>query len=374
MSSRASIGGQIYRIASREIGVGFRSKQFYVSMAVSLIFVVLLVALPKLIGGISSERTVAVVGSSEERTLLLSLMPTQAGVVYQGMESAPAPDARFDVMVDLRVEPAVLNARTSSIAAEFSQLLPVLQLYQERTLLAQSGTAFVPPAAPTLSYQEDDSDRGARLVLAYVISLILFLQISGLASSVAQGTLEEKSNRVIDVLYPKVSALRILVGKVIGIGVFGLLQMLLLGAVGVAAVFLIGQVELRAAIVPSVLTSLLWFLMGYLFMAFLSGAVASTVRRSDALPLVMMPLQLLNSVVFITAVLALQNISAAWVSWLSLFPPFSAILAPMRAAAGLLEPGQAVIGLIASTVGILLCALIGGKVYQRSIVGKEMVG
>lgn len=374
MSSRASIGGQIYRIASREVGVGLRSKQFYVSMAVSLIFVVLLVALPKLIGGMSSERAVAVVGSSEERKLFLTLLPAQAGVAYQGMESAPAPDARFDVIVDLGAEPVVLNARTSSIAAEFGQLLPVLQLYQERALLIQSGTAFVPPAPPTLSYQEDDSDRGARLVLAYVISLILFLQISGLASSVAQGTLEEKSNRVIDVLYPKVSALRILIGKVIGIGVFGLMQMVLLGAVGVAAVFLIGQVELRAAIVPSVLTSLLWFLMGYLFMAFLSGAVASTVRRSDALPLVMMPLQLLNSVVFITAVLALQNISAAWVNWLSLFPPFSAILAPMRAAAGLLEPGQAAIGLMASALGILLCAVIGGKVYQRSIVGKEMVG
>lgn len=373
MSSSAFISGQIYRIAAREVGVGLRSKQFYISMAVSLIFIVLLVALPKMIGGISSERSVAVVGSAEERALFLSLLPAQTGAKFEQSESAPDP-GRFDVTVDLAAIPTVLSARTSSIAAEFGQLLPVLQLYQERVQLAQAGTAFVPPAPPTLTYQEDDSDRGARLILAYVISLILFLQISGLASSVAQGTLEEKSNRVIDVLYPKVSALRILIGKVIGIGVFGLLQMVLLGAVAVAAVFLIGQVELRAAIVPSVLMSLLWFLMGYLFMAFLSGAVASTVSRADALPLIMMPLQLLNSVVFITAVLALQNISATWVTWLSLFPPFSAILAPMRAAAGLLEPSEAAIGLIVSVIGILLCAVIGGKIYQRSIVGKEMIG
>ncbi|WP_295818120.1 hypothetical protein [uncultured Microbacterium sp.] len=74
----------------------------------------------------------------------------------------------------------------------------------------------------------------------------------------------------------------------------------------------------------------------------------------------------------VTAVLSLQSPTADWVRVLSLVPPFSSILMPIRAAAGGVDAAGVLTAVAFSLVAISLCVVIGGRVYRRSVVGKAM--
>lgn len=356
---------QVALIAAREMEVGLRSKQFYISMVISLFLIVAIVLVPQMVSGGNTATSVAVEGTPDQVATYTAMAGDVPGVAFVGAAE------NADVVIDLRPSPPSIVGNKSSHLAVAAQLVPYVQLLAEREAAAANALQIATDS-PKVGFLEDDSGQGARVVLAYVLSILLFLQIAGLGGSVAQGTLEEKGNGVVDVLLPKVPPTRLLIGKVAGIGLFGMLQMVLLGVVGVLTVQWAGAESLRSGILPAVLVSLAWFVFGYLFVAFLSGAVASTVTRPDQLPTVLLPLQLLNGAVFVTAVLSLQSPTADWVRVLSLVPPFSSILMPIRAAAGGVDAAGVLTAVAFSLVAISLCVVIGGRVYRRSVVGKAM--
>ncbi|MFF5624606.1 ABC transporter permease [Microbacterium sp. NPDC012755] len=361
---------QVSLVAAREMEVGFRSKQFYVSMGVSLVLIVAIILLPRLFGGgMTSTSVVSVDGTAEQRAVFLELVDGTPGFVFLDADDAQGVDA--DLNIDLDSERPRVEATYSSELVKAGGLIPYVQLVAEREHQSGGG-ASVPDLTPETVFLEDDSGRGARIALAYVLSILLFLQIAGLGSSVAQGTLEEKGNRVVDVLFPKLPPTRMLVGKVLGIGLFGAVQMLLLGAVGVLTVLWAGEEAIRGDIVPAVAVSLGWFVLGYLFIGFLSGSVASTVTQPEQLSTVMLPLQLLNGAVFVTAVLSLQAVESTWVRMLSMLPPFSAILMPIRVAAGTVPWSDVLIAVAIAILAILACLAVGGRVYRRSVVGRSL--
>lgn len=357
---------QVALVAAREMEVGFRSKQFYVSMGVSLLLIVAIILLPRVFGGDTSTTSVSVRGTESQRAAFLELVGGVPGFDFVDAAAETGAGADADVRIDLDPVAPRVEADTSSALSQAAPLIPYVQLVTER----QGGATAA--AAPEVSFLEDDSGRGASIALAYVLSILLFLQIAGLGSSVAQGTLEEKGNRVVDVLFPKLPPVRMLIGKVLGIGLFGAVQMVLLGIVGVTTVLWAGEESIRGNIVPAVAVSLGWFVLGYLFIGFLSGSIASTVTQPEQLSTVMLPLQLLNGAVFVTAVLSLQAVESTWVQVLSLFPPFSAILMPIRVAAGTVPWSDVLVAVAIAAVAIVVCLAVGGRVYRRSVVGKSL--
>ena len=92
--------------------------------------------------------------------------------------------------------------------------------------------ALHPPPLRTVALEgEDDGGEG----VAFVASLVLYLQLIMYGIAVASGVVEEKASRVIEVLLATVQPRAILAGKILGIGALGLLQLALTAVVGLAA-------------------------------------------------------------------------------------------------------------------------------------------
>ena len=81
----------------------------------------------------------------------------------------------------------------------------------------------------------DPEDRPRR-VAAFAGTLVLFVTILTFGQFVAMGTVEEKQNRVVEIVLSRVKASQVLVGKVLGIGALGLVQLLVLAAAALVAV------------------------------------------------------------------------------------------------------------------------------------------
>ena len=92
--------------------------------------------------------------------------------------------------------------------------------------------------------------------------------------AVAQGVVEEKSSRVVELLLATVRPWQLMAGKVVGIGVVGLIQVAVIGVAGVVAGFATGSLSIQASAAAStVIWLVVWFLLGFVAYALAFAAV-----------------------------------------------------------------------------------------------------
>jgi ABC-2 type transport system permease protein len=185
---------------------------------------------------------------------------------------------------------------------------------------------------------------------------------------VAMGVVEEKSSRVVELLLSTVRPLQLLWGKVIGIGVVGLVQLTAYGAAGLIAGTATGTLTVTGTAVSVFVSTIGWFVLGFAFFAVLYAAGGSMVSRQEDVNSTTMPLLIVILAMFFAAFSSIDDPGATLPTVLSWIPPFSAILMPLRIAAGVADPIQIVGTIVLMIVATLVLAVVAAKIYQRSIL------
>ncbi len=181
-------------------------------------------------------------------------------------------------------------------------------------------------------------------IVGYVMGFVIYFAVLMYGVKVMQGVIEEKQSRVVEVIISSVRPFQLLMGKVLGIGAVGLLQMSAWSLFVIAGTMVVGNVAASfvnvgalgvalPAFPPALLVwFLLFFLGGYLLYASLFAALGSTVeKQQDA--------QGLNAVIVLLLVLPMSCIgfvvgdpNSTFAVVTSLIPLFSPILMPVRVA------------------------------------------
>ncbi|HEY5652306.1 MAG TPA: ABC transporter permease [Acidimicrobiia bacterium] len=194
---------------------------------------------------------------------------------------------------------------------------------------AQGLLAPDPPEERRL--EPEDPERGARIVAGYVSIFVLYLAILVFGQFVMLGVTEEKSSRVIEVVLSKVKPESILAGKILGIGLLGLIQVLaMLGAALVAVQMLGTEIEIPPIGLKVALTSILWFILGYGFYSTIYAGLGATItRQEDMQGAATLPAIMIVPAYFI-ALISLETPDSTLSRISSLVPPTSPIVMPMR--------------------------------------------
>jgi ABC-2 type transport system permease protein len=209
---------------------------------------------------------------------------------------------------------------------------------------------------------------GQRLALAYAAVVLLYIQLLSNGIAVATGVVEEKTSRVVELLLSTVKPLQLLVGKVLGIGVVGLVQLAAYGVVGLSAALGTGLLTVTGTAVVVFVSTLAWFVLGFAFFAVLYAAAGAMVSRQEEIGSTTTPLTILVVAMFFVAQSTVQNPTGTISSVMSWIPPFSAILMPLRIAAGVASPVQ-VVGTVLLTVAVTSALAVGASaIYRRSIL------
>lgn len=215
-----------------------------------------------------------------------------------------------------------------------------------------------------------DPEEEPRRIGAFVGLMLLYMSILIFGQFVAMGVMEEKQNRVVEVVLSRVRPAQVLVGKVLGIGALGLLQLLILGA---AIWFALNLVNVDDVSLPTlgaeILASVIfWFVLGYFLYAVAYAALGATVSRQEDLQGVLMLPVVLLVPGFFFAQLATEDPDSTLAVFSSLVPLWSPMVMPTRAAVGdvpLWELGLAV-ALIVASAYLLIRA--GGRIYTGAIL------
>jgi ABC-2 type transport system permease protein len=114
-------------------------------------------------------------------------------------------------------------------------------------LTAAQAAALLAPARPAVILLHPQPDRTPELAIAMVGMILLFTALNLYGSYVLTGVVEEKSSRVVEVLLARVQPADLLAGKVTGIGLLGIGQFALLGAVAAVTLQAVHPPRLREA-------------------------------------------------------------------------------------------------------------------------------
>jgi ABC-2 type transport system permease protein len=179
-------------------------------------------------------------------------------------------------------------------------------------------------------------------IVGTVFTLLIYMFIMIYGGMVMQGVMEEKTNRIVEVIISSVKPFDLLIGKLIGVGLVGLTQfgiwILLLLGVQAGAFMLFGNLEifqtvnasLGAINVELVLYFILFFIGGYLIYASLFAATGAVVNSPEDAQQYMMPITILIIFAFYTGFYSAQNPDGPLAFWTSLFPLTSPIVMMVR--------------------------------------------
>lgn len=249
---------------------------------------------------------------------------------------------------------------------------------------------------------EQQGSAGVASVVGYVGAFLIYTFIFLYGAQVMRGVMEEKSNRIVEVVISSVRPFQLMMGKIVGVASVGLTQFLLWIAltVGLANVFLQGfspeelmqqrtqqmtqgmpeadaaQAEMAMNVQDAlasvdvtgfILTFLFYFLGGYLLYGALFAAVGSASDSSTDTQQFMLPISapLILSIVTLGAVLNEPNGTLAF--WMSIIPFTSPVTMMMRVPFGI--PGwQLALSMLLLVGGFIFTTWIAGRIYRVGIL------
>ncbi|GHF92688.1 ABC transporter permease [Streptomyces thermodiastaticus] len=222
-------------------------------------------------------------------------------------------------------------------------------------------------AAPT-TVTVGDSVGTLQLGAAASLIIILFMQVVNQGSVIAQGVVEEKSTRVVEVLLATLTPLELLVGKVSGIVTAGMVQVAaMLGAV-MGAQSTISEQTIAMPAPRALVATVLWFLLTFAMFASLYAAAGSLASRPEDLQGVLTPVMLLALAPVGAATAAAAHLSASWVSVVQYIPPFSGLLIPLKASVGTATVQEQLAAAAILLVVTACCMTLAGRIYRNSVL------
>ena len=378
MSAALSFGEATRTVARRELTERLRDRSFWVSTVITLAILGVVLFLPKLFGG-DGTFTIAYAGSGA--TQVAGVVEAQAGQLDLTVEKASYPDqAAAKAAIDDGKLDAYVTDRAIVIKDELDDQLGVIlqSAHRQVTSAAQLRDKGLDPGAVQAAQNVApltvdainpvDPKAEQRGQIAFIGSIVLYGQIIGYCMWVAFGIVEEKASRVVELILSAISTKALLAGKILGIGVLGLLQLALIAVFGLGLGNATGMLTVTSDVLIPVGFVLLWFVLGYAFYSAVFAASAARVSRQEELQNVIGPANMLIMVSFFATFYVNSNPDSLISRLLAVVPPFSALCAPVRMARGsapLWETGLA-LALMVAAIGVLIVA--GARIYEGAIL------
>ncbi len=225
------------------------------------------------------------------------------------------------------------------------------------------------------SLEQTDEKANGNVFAMMLLSIVLFYAIYFCAYQVSSSITTEKTSKIIETLVTSTSPKTIVLGKTIGIGIVGLLQMILLVGTALisAKVFLepgmIEQVLDMSAITPYLgIVTIIYFILGYFAYALLYALTGSTVSKPEDIQSANGPVAMLAVIGFYLSYFTMMNPTSEMNIFASLFPISSPFCMPFRIMMGLAKPTDVLISIAILVVTILVIAKVTIKIYSNAIL------
>ena len=245
---------------------------------------------------------------------------------------------------------------------------------------------------------EQESSTDAAMGLGFLLSFITYMFVLMYGAMIMNSVIEEKTNRIVEVVVSSCRPFQLMLGKIIGVGLVGLTQMaiwiVLLAIVGTVAGSAFGlngmatanvspealasakdmgamEVIMRETLsinyVPILVNFVLYFLGGYLLYSSLFAGLGSAVDQASDASQFTTPVILIMLIAFYAGIACAENPMGPMAVWCSIIPFTSPVVMMVRLPFGV-PTWQLILSIVLLFGTALAITWMAARIYRRGIL------
>lgn len=225
----------------------------------------------------------------------------------------------FAVMIDEPLSYKYITKNNSLMTDNVQTLSDAFtELFQQKSLtnlgLDEKTAAEIVSAYPSVTTITTGKDQTQNYFPTYILTMILYMAVIMYGQMVSQSVVSEKNTRAMEMLITCAKPSHLMFGKVLGSGLAGLTQLVLILGTAVVSVNTMGSNAVSEIIseyinfpIVTVLYAILFFILGYFIYSFLLGALSSLASRSEDLNTLISPIMILLVAAFMIVIFAINT-------------------------------------------------------------------
>lgn len=227
--------------------------------------------------------------------------------------------------------------------------------------------------------KSDGGDSGTQFILSFLTTIIMFVFIVSYSSIIAQEIASEKGTRIMEVLLSSMKAKTHYYGKLLGVLLVALTQLLIYG---VAIVFgyrqfkdmdmvkdLLSNVSIKALMGSGAFTIVAFMFVGLFLYAVLSALCGSLVSKPEDTAKAIQPVTYLSMIGYmLSLILGTSDPTNVIIKVTSYIPFLSSYSMPLRLASGTAQLSSAFVSLGILVLFTILLTLFSAQLYKSNVL------
>ncbi|MFI4881041.1 MAG: ABC transporter permease [Phycisphaerales bacterium JB064] len=220
----------------------------------------------------------------------------------------------------------------------------------------------------------EEGERESTSAMSFILPMVMMLLVLGAVFTGGQylltTTIEEKSNRVVEVLLSAVSPTQLMAGKILGQMLVGLAMLTIYSGVGISALVAFSLGDLISPL--DLVWMFLFFLTGYGMIASLMAAAGAAVNDLREAQTFMTPIMMFMMIPYLMMLVIPRAPNSTLAVVLSFTPPINPFIMMLRIASNDPPPlWQILLSLLVAAIGAVVAVWLAGKIFR---VGMLMFG
>jgi ABC-2 type transport system permease protein len=365
-------------VTTREVVVKLTDRNFIVSTLVTLALIIVGVGASAYFGNRTADHTVAVasteatavvdasqaiVGAGDSGDTVTAQEVADEDAARQAVRDGDADAALLDtgdgwvIVGDEEVDPDLAGALTDALAASVLEANATEAGTTTAELMAGSEIT-------TELLTGDESQAGLRYAAGTIFAFLFYFSAIIFGMAIANSVLEEKQNRVVEILATAIPVRQLLYGKVLGNSILAFGQIAVYAIVALVAVNVTGVASDLGWLLGASGWFIVFFIGGFTALAAVWAVLGSLASRSEDLQSNTGPITTVIMAALFVGLLA----DGMWLTIASYVPIVSSVAMPIRVLDGSVPVWEPVVSLAVTVVTAYLLLRLGEKVYQRAVM------
>lgn len=241
--------------------------------------------------------------------------------------------------------------------------------------LTEEQIASITPNFEYSLEQTEEQEVQGNVLAIMLLSIVLFYAIYFCAYQVSSSITTEKTSKIMETLVTSTSPKTIVLGKTIGIGIVGLLQVCLLVAVALITAYTCLEPGTLDSILDMsnftpylAIITIIYFILGYVAYALMYALTGSTVSKPEDIQSANGPVAIIAVIGFYLSYFTMMNPTSDLNVFASMLPISSPFCMPFRIMMGLASTTDVVISILILLVTIFIIAKVAIKIYSNAIL------
>lgn len=279
------------------------------------------------------------------------------------------------VKMEYIVESAAVNYGEipQTLVATFTNLYSNLQV-KKLNLSPEELSSLEPEFDVTLTETDENAAKG-NIFIMMMISIVLFYAVFFCAGQVSTAITTEKTSKIIETLVTSTDSKTIVLGKTLGIGIVGLIQVILMMIVAIISAKFCMDPEILSSIfdvstiTPTLfIITLIYFCLGYGLYSLFFALTGATVSKPEDVQSANGPVSFVAVIGFYLAYFSMMNPSSSVNKIAGIVPISSPFCMPLRVMMGTATTGEVITSVLVLIATTALVAMLAIKVYSSTIL------